>query len=164
MAASVGLPHIPSGGHDARLAESLLNPFTNVIYPRISDMTSALARFLTLYGRTNYISVLFAYTDTGIQFQEGIDITLDAINITQVQAVGYLSPTQPLPIPGQSIRENLKKVKELGYRTIVVTMENDVVDLPIIADAAEEFGLNTEDYIWIFLPPFQYASVQALMK
>ena len=96
--------------------------------------------------------------------QEGIDIMLDAINISQTRNFGYISPTHPVPIPGQGIRDNLRLVKESGYRTIIVTMDSSVDDLPTIADAAEEFGLNTEDYFWIFIPPFQAEAVQALIK
>jgi AraC-like DNA-binding protein len=164
LAASVGVPHIPHGGQDARLSESLLNPFTSVIYPRIVDLNSALARFLLAHGRTNYIAALFAYTDAGIQVQEGIEIALDLIGVTQRQSFGYISPIRPAPIPGQSIPEVVQKIKASGYRTIVVTMDNDVYDLANIADAAEECGLNSEEYLWIFLPPFTVDSVQALIE
>lgn len=89
---------------------------------------------------------------------------LDALNITQRRDFGYISPTHPVPIPGQTIRDNLQMVKESGYRTIVVTMDNHVVDLPIIADVADELGLSTKDYLWIFLPPFEVNAVQTLIE
>lgn len=149
MASSVGVPHVPSGGQDARLAEHLMNPFTSVITPRIMDVTGALALLLKEHQRTNYVATLFAFSETGNQFQQGIAVMLDMVNATQRKEVGYLPPNAPVPIQGQSIRDAVVRIKKTGFRTIIVTMGNDIYDLPFIADVVDEMGMNTADYFWI---------------
>jgi hypothetical protein len=107
---------------------------------------------------------VFGFADTGNQFQEGIGILLDRLSMTGRRHFGYLSPTARVPFHGQSIHSVLGKVKESGYRTVVVVMDNPQVDLPLIADAAEHYKLNTADYLWIFLPPFQLEALESLVN
>jgi len=164
MAATARIPQIPSGGMDGRLSEGLFSPFTSVIYPRIFDVAVVLLRFLILHKRTNFISILFAYSDVSLQMNEALGLSMGMLNVSQTQSLGYWSSFSTLSSPtGQTMRDNIRKIKERGYRTIIVVMGNGNEDLPLIADAAEEFGLNTEEYMWIFLPPFRMEAVPGLL-
>lgn len=44
----------------------------------------------------------------------------------------------------------LRKIKESGYRTVVVSMEFPEEALPLIADAAQALGMNQGDYLWVW--------------
>ncbi|CAB9516932.1 Gamma-aminobutyric acid (GABA) B receptor [Seminavis robusta] len=163
MSASTQIPIVPSGGQDARLSEDLVNPYTMVLAPRVPDICSSLAGFLMQHQRNDFIAILFAFTDTGNQFQEAIGITLDAFNVTRRRNYGYISPTTPIDIEGQTTEDAVRAVKDSGYRTIIVNMENPLYELPMIADVAVAENM-TENYLWIFLPPFPAQAVSAIMK
>jgi hypothetical protein len=51
----------------------------------------------------------------------------------------------------RAMRATLSKVKSLGFRTIVVAMEFTFADIPLLADTAEQLGLNNGNYFWVFL-------------
>jgi 7 transmembrane sweet-taste receptor of 3 GCPR len=44
----------------------------------------------------------------------------------------------------------MKAVKQSGYRTIVMSMETPVLELPLVAAAAVDAGLTNGDYFWLF--------------
>jgi hypothetical protein len=50
-----------------------------------------------------------------------------------------------------SIRTAMQRVKATGYRTIVLAMARPFLELPLIADAAEEMGLLSGDYFWVWV-------------
>lgn len=58
-------------------------------------------------------------------------------------------------VDGHSILGALRKIKESGYRTIVVAMEFPDGDLPLIAGAAERLGMNGGEYLWIWYDMFE---------
>jgi hypothetical protein len=49
----------------------------------------------------------------------------------------------------------VKKIKESGFRTIVVAMEFALAELQPLADAAEELGMNNGDYFWVWFDNFE---------
>jgi hypothetical protein len=55
----------------------------------------------------------------------------------------------------QTALEAMKKIKEAGYRTIVVSMEFRWGELQPLADAAEELGMNQGDYFWVWFDNFE---------
>lgn len=54
-----------------------------------------------------------------------------------------------------SVLGALQKVKDSGYRTIVVAMEFPDDELQLIADAAEELEMNKGEYLWIWNEMFE---------
>lgn len=49
-----------------------------------------------------------------------------------------------------SVRRALEQVVRTGYRTIVLAMAVPIRELPVIANAAQELGLLSGEYFWIF--------------
>jgi hypothetical protein len=49
-----------------------------------------------------------------------------------------------------SVYEALKAVKASGYRTIVVSMADQNVEFPRIANAAASLGLLNGDFVWVW--------------
>jgi hypothetical protein len=49
-----------------------------------------------------------------------------------------------------SVRTALELVKRTGYRTIVLAMAVPILELPVIANAAQELGLLSGEYFWVW--------------
>jgi hypothetical protein len=60
----------------------------------------------------------------------------------------------------QNVSVAMKKIKDAGYRTIVVSMEFRWGELQPIADAAEELGMNQGDYFWVWYDNFELTDEQ----
>lgn len=54
-----------------------------------------------------------------------------------------------------SILAALRTIKDFGYRTIVVAMEFPDDEAHVIADAAEQLGMNQGDHLWIWHGVFE---------
>jgi hypothetical protein len=67
----------------------------------------------------------------------------------------YLNELNPLGQGELSIHQSLQRIKERGYRTVVVSMENAGVEGPALAQAAEELHMNNGDYFWIWFGKLQ---------
>jgi hypothetical protein len=102
-------------------------------------------------GRTDFVVGLFPLTDTGTQWSGGFQLAFGDFNIRH-EVVSYITPALDGGIVSSTanIRAALQRVKQTGFRTIVVAMEVVFLELPLIADAAEEQGLLSGEYFWVF--------------
>jgi hypothetical protein len=87
---------------------------------------------------------------------EGATLTLDAANIRS-RVYLFIPPTL---IAGDAvtaerqIRFLVQKMKEDGYRTIVLFLHDPLSEILLLADAAEEFEMNRGEHLWIFVGYF----------
>jgi hypothetical protein len=87
---------------------------------------------------------------------EGATLTLDAANI-RYRVYPFLPPTLTAvddATAERQIRFLVQKMKEDGYRTIVLFLQDPLSEIPLLADAAEEFEMNRGGHLWIFVGYF----------
>jgi hypothetical protein len=151
LAAAMHFPVTVNRAFNIRTVSDTFSPYTSQVFPDLMTTTLQLTQLLLHKGRTDYIVGLFPLTDTGTQWSSGFQLAFGDFNIRH-EVVSYLSPALDAEIVSSTgnIRAALERVKQTGFRTIVVAMEVVFVELPLIADAAEEQGLLSGEYFWVF--------------
>jgi len=149
MAASMMVPLVAHRSYNMRVTDAYFAPYSNQVYPDLASMNDALLAYLPYANRTNYIAILYSALETSTQRQALLSLKLKAANINY-----RLYPFEW--VNGTDIDESLMlgnvltKLKEEGFRTVVVMMEFARPELQMIADAADTVGINTDDYFWIY--------------
>lgn len=123
------------------------------------QIANAAIMYLQSKGRTNYTSVFYPLSDSGVQHREIAMLALQDANY-DTYTTYYVDPT--IDVTGHSkltTKDNLLKIKERGFRTIIVLLENPDNEVPDIANAAAELDMinnNGEDdyYFWMWIGPF----------
>jgi 7 transmembrane sweet-taste receptor of 3 GCPR/Receptor family ligand binding region len=151
MAVAADFPVITHRAFNLRVTEEYSAPYTTSMYPDLRDSSKQLVSALKILNRTNYVAVVYASSDTGLQRRETMHWALEAAGI-ETRSFAYASGFAPVRgtqnETSGSIRDAMRAVKKSGYRTIVVATENPVVELSDIADAAAEYELTNGDYVW----------------
>jgi hypothetical protein len=151
LAAALHFPVTVNRAFNFRIVSDTFSPYTSQVFPDLGASTQQLSRFLLHKGRTDFVVALIPVTDTGAQRTKAFQLEFEVFNIRH-EVVSYISPAfldEGLTSVG-TIRAALERVKQTGFRTIVVALEIAFVELPLIADAAEEQGLLSGEYFWIF--------------
>lgn len=164
MAAAGQIPHNPYRQYNARLNLQTISPYTTTLFPDMVIIAEAVTRYLQNINRNNYITYLHALSDTGIQRGQAFSVVLDQFNIEQYEIYGYITPLLEIPELDRQIPLIMKKVKQRGFRTIVVSMEAFPVELPLLADAAEAENMLNGDYLWIFQATFDMSVIYNLIQ
>jgi hypothetical protein len=110
--------------------------------------------------RTNFIGFLFSLTIVGSQRREAFTIELDTHGMDWVARSYVVENDVGENYAGQTALEAMEKIKEAGYRTIVVSMEFRWGELQPLADAAEALGMNQGDYFWVWFDNFELTDEQ----
>mmetsp|Transcript_10403 Transcript_10403/g.28745 ORF Transcript_10403/g.28745 Transcript_10403/m.28745 type:complete len:819 (-) Transcript_10403:813-3269(-) len=158
LALSNQYPIVPSKGSNVRLSYDYFNSFTSSVFPDMETSASALMNFLLHKGRNQYIALLYELGDTGNQRQEIFDISTSSLGIESF-STGYVNAIDPV-VEMNSVDEvqlpldALKLIKETGYRTIVVAMNQQADTFQQIADAVDHLGLNNGNYFFVFWDVF----------
>jgi 7 transmembrane sweet-taste receptor of 3 GCPR/Receptor family ligand binding region len=151
MAVAADFPVVAHRAFNLRVTEEYSAPYTTSMFPDLRDSSKQLVSALKILNRTNYVAVLYASSDTGLQRRETMQWALETANIT---VCSFAYATDYAPVRGTqntvsgSIRDAIRAVNQSGYRTIVVATENTAVELYEIADAAAEHGLTNGGYVW----------------
>jgi hypothetical protein len=149
LATSHKIPFTVSRAFNLRVISDDHSPYSSQIFPYLPDSARNLVDYLLLRGRTDYIATVYALTDTGTQRSETISLLLGESEIVHAM-LAFASPNyQSFQSSVRSAMSALEQVKNTGFRTIILSMEFAHDELPLIADAAEELGLNNGKYMWI---------------
>ena len=159
MAAAAQIPHIPHRGYSIALALEWLAPMTTNLSPDQIMIAKALVSHLRRTGRDNFIAFVHPITDVSVQFALVQGMVFGMYGIDQYAAYGYMSPFFENKEADREIPSQLQKVKDRGFRTIVIAMEAFIVELPALADAAEALDMLNGDYVFVFLPMFPKAAI-----
>lgn len=155
LAQADGVPVVVHRAYNVRVDSDFFSPFTSQVFPDMAEASEMLWRFLLQKGRTNFISLLYALTDIGIQRHESLTFLLDEEGVTW-DSRPYESSVQQVEEGGaRKISTALQQVKNKGFRTIVVAMENPFLDMPVLASAAEQLGMNNGEYFWLWFGLFE---------
>lgn len=147
LAAASKFPVTVHRAFNLRVVADDFSPYTSQVFPDLMAHGDQLVAFLRFIGRTDYIAAIYALSDTGIQRSEVLSLSLAGAGMKH-RLISYLVPGWE-GTADETIRMAMKQVKDSGYRTIVMAPELILRELPLIAAAAEEFGLNNGDYVWV---------------
>lgn len=145
LAQAVRIPLVAHRAVNLRVTWENYSPFSHCTFPSPLTLMAEAVSYLQFIGRTDYISLFYTLSDTGTQINEVFTLNMDERGITSFSQSfedTFRSSRQILP--------TMRKLKERGYRTILTYMEYATVEFPIIADAAEELGMNNGDYLWMW--------------
>ena len=168
LATAMKFPLVVHRAFSLRVLAEYASPYTSQVYP---DMISTSERALDLLyykGRTNYTAFLYALTETGTQWHETMAVVMDW-EYMRHKTYAYNSPVSPASGDWtRGMHTTLQRVKESGYRTIVVATEDPGAEVPLMAQAANDLGLTNGDYLWIFIgnayPPLWYSDDPLIRK
>jgi len=153
LALGAEIPMVVGRSNNERVVMDEFSPFTSQVWPDVVDTSLITAEFLLQRNRTDFVSLLYTVTDANIQRRELISWALDGQGITHdthpmERNVEFDQDETQTPLAA------LRSVKERGFRTIVVCMENALLEFPAIAEAAEALGMNNGDYFWFWFGYF----------
>jgi hypothetical protein len=152
FAASAEIPLVAHRALNLRVVSGYFAPFSSVVYPDQQAIAAALVRFLRYKERFNYIAVLYGLGDTSLQHHE---VVINALSVAGIQYKVYryevFYSRGEMVDPSLEIKNVLRKVKKDGYRTIVSISEFPEREIDPVAAAADEVGVNNEEYFWIFI-------------
>jgi hypothetical protein len=132
-------------------------PYTTQLYPDMISSAEVLVSGLLIQERTDYVAIVYSATDTGSQRRQVLSLAMDT-NLIENRAYGFYSPfINPTLSAVQGIRKALQEVQDSGFRTIVMSMELATLELPEIAEAANDLGLCNGDYLWMWFGDFDPA-------
>jgi hypothetical protein len=130
-------------------------PYSSSVYPDSGVLTERLAHLLIQLGRTDFVSILYPLTDLGLQWKDVLSTIFQLLGIETFQMSIYNDMQESRSgVEASSVLENLQAVKDRGFRTIVVPMDVAELNLPLIANAAEELEMNNGDYLWVWVAEF----------
>jgi len=154
-------PLVAYRAHNTRVVSDLFSPFSQQVFPDMRSSSDVMTKYL-LHRERNYISLLYALTDTGSQRHETLSVSWDDAGI-QWNAFPYFSPglSEGDTDEVRNIRAQLEKVKSRGYRTIVVALENPFFEIPLIAEAANALEMNNGDYFWLWFDIFELSFLES---
>ena len=136
------LPTVVYGGSNLRVVQSV--PRT---YPDGLAWGWALVEYVRdVLRRDNFVSLVLPSVSELVRQNE--QVLKQAMQTWDVQVVGYSVDDY---VPGWNAQRALQAVESKGFRTIFLLLDDWEKELPIVAQAAEESGLNTEDYVWVLV-------------
>jgi hypothetical protein len=162
QAASGRIPLVATRSFNTRVVKDEFSPYSHLVWPDVVDTAKLTVDFIKNgLHRTDYIEMVYTISDTNIQRREILASTLDAANITHYNArpMWIQNGTQTTTTTQQlndmrSPNRTLRAIRDGGYRTIIVFVEDTMRDVPPIAEAADALGMNTGDYLWIWFGSF----------
>jgi hypothetical protein len=126
------------------------------MYPTVAASAKKLVDFLQYRGRTNYIGLIYSSTNVGTQRREALTDNMAELEMEYVTSSFAHEKDKGESHTGQHTAfAAMKKIKESGFRTIVVAMEFASAELQPLADAAEELGMNNGDHFWVWFDNFE---------
>jgi hypothetical protein len=148
MATAAKLPQVVAQAYNIRVADYLEGPYTSSVFPSLIASVDVLTSYLDYTNRTDYISFVYDLTETNIQRRERIALEFDQ------KKINWNSFPYSQGLETREVIDALRRIKESGYRTVVVSMNTPLGEMQAIADAAEELGMNnrggSSDYFWIW--------------
>ncbi|GKY95839.1 hypothetical protein MPSEU_000544500 [Mayamaea pseudoterrestris] len=144
--------HVVYQAYNLRLSSAKFEPFTSQVYPSMNELASRTIDYLVEWNRTNFTAVLYPTTDLGIQQRELLALELLQRNM-MYQTIGYLDADTIFSINDQPGNEELvamQLVKDRGFRTIIIAVDDSLAEVPRLARAADQVGLNNGEYFYIF--------------
>ncbi|KAL7580733.1 hypothetical protein ACA910_001017 [Epithemia clementina (nom. ined.)] len=150
LAQAAQIPLVTARSFSLRVVSDVYSPFTSSVFPDAVASATQVVTFLQHQNRSNYTALLYPLSDVGFQRREALGFELDDRNMhwmssayTQDASMGYVSTSR-------SYLAAMRAIKNSGYRTIVIALDDPLVDMQPIADAVELLAMNRGDYFYVF--------------
>jgi hypothetical protein len=154
------IPLVAHRSFNYRLGNPRYNPFASTVYPDLLASSGSLTEFLFSKGRTDFVAIFYPLTEIGLQRNEAVTLGFDSSNI-RYKVYPFFPPSLVnVAFAERQILTDVRKMREDGYRTIVVVLEDPVSEIPLLADAAEEFEMNRGEHFWVFVGYFEGSFAQ----
>lgn len=155
MAAAFEFPLTVHRSFSLRVSGDYASPYSNMVYPDIITTTVYAIDLLIRRGRTNFIAFLYPLTETGTQWRETVTVILEESEMRYV-ASSYNSDKSPAKGATRNMTDALLAIKKSGYRTILVSPQDPLLDIPLMAGEAVSLGLTNGEYVFVFMGAFDY--------
>lgn len=157
LASATQIPIVVHRSTNLELSRAELYPFSTHVYAGSVAKSPAVVNLLQSMGRTDFVAILHAMSETQVQQQTTLVSLMSNLGI-RTASFGYvpifenLDPVVDVYMKENSLAANLAQLKDLGYRTIVVLSEPRDLELaiPTMAEEADKLGLTNGDYFWCF--------------
>jgi Receptor family ligand binding region len=145
---------IPLVSHNRAADPALLDPAKHPYFSQVSADPYAemefVGSFLNHTGRSDYIAIVYSSTPSVMHKVEILRAILDQGAVyRQVRAFGYHSMDTKEGPHDDSIRYALARVRETGFRTIVLLSGDLQSDADELQEAAEDLELNQGGHFWV---------------
>ena len=152
LATAHQFPLVAYRAFNDRVSSQEVNPYSSQVFPDLEASSEALLSYLLFANRTNYISFVYPATDGGTQRREAFTYMLDQNEMRWVAEPYQVDADYDFDSLYETMKAVLQKIKDRGYRTIVVSVDDPVYrQVGPLAVAAEELGMTNGDYFWIWL-------------
>ena len=156
------VPLVTTRTFNTIIGDDFHNPFTSNIFPDVLLSSEQVANYLLFKNRTDFIGLVYPVSDVGLQRREILSLLFDESGIRWTSS-GFASAGGGSVLLDNSGTETtqrsyfaaMHRIKDSGYKTVVIAMEFPFFDLKPIADAAAELGMLNGDYFYVFHDIFE---------
>jgi hypothetical protein len=159
LATGMKTPIVSHRAFDYNLLLPERHPFFTQLFADFYSEMDFVSSYLQHIGRTNYVAVVYSSSASVMQKVDMLRVILDHGGFDQVRTFSYYSSAKiakefqalsdQQALPDRSIRTALTKVKETGFRTIVLMSSEINVDAPEIGAAAADLQLDKGNHMWV---------------
>ncbi|KAL7566630.1 hypothetical protein ACA910_003465 [Epithemia clementina (nom. ined.)] len=152
MAQAHSIPLVTTKSYDLIIVSDMYHQFSSSVHPDLLTSSRVIAEYLVYKGRTNFIAILHDVTPVNLQRREALGLQLDTMQVKWISSSFALESQMQDP---RSVYTAMKRIKESGYRTIVICQANPWFSYQKIADAAEELGMNNGGHFYVWFDEFE---------
>jgi hypothetical protein len=157
LASATQIPIVVHRSINLELSRAEIYPFSTHVYAGAVAKSPAVVNLLQSMGRTDFVAILHAMSETQIHQQTTLVALMENLGI-RTMSFGYipifanLDSEMDVYMKENSLAAKLAQLKDLGYRTIVVLSEPIELEqaIPTMAEEADKLGLTNGDYFWCF--------------
>ncbi|KAL7578112.1 hypothetical protein ACA910_012561 [Epithemia clementina (nom. ined.)] len=148
------------------------SPMRTSVYPDLLEKSTVLVSFLLHLGRKDFVALLYPLSDKGMQRRSALGVMFDTNNVRWMASEFFDTATYAKSNittkkehfeeywSSRSIREAVKRVKDGGFRTIVISLDHNYESTFLqVAAAINEFGMNDGKHFFIFYEPIPASPV-----
>ena len=156
LATGMDVPMVSHGADDVTLTRYATNPRVARTTPTLHAIGDIVVNaMLQQLHRSDVLATVHVTREIGDQSMQAVDNAAAELvhpttgaRFTRHDTYSVAPPFFGF-VPNQGVGYALQKIKETGVRNIFLVLREYSRQLPIVADYAEEFGLNTGDYVWM---------------
>ena len=154
VAQAAQFPLVISKAYNLRSVFNMTSSFSASVFPDLLASAHAISTFLLYKERVNYVSLLYERSDTGLQRLESLTSIFEEKEV-EFYAHGYSIEIEnarfrTFDVDALSPRDALTSIQRIGYRTIIISMDNVTSSFLEICDAVEELNMNNGDFFFVW--------------
>ncbi|CAB9504684.1 Gamma-aminobutyric acid (GABA) B receptor [Seminavis robusta] len=145
---------------DTNLLQEDRHPYFNQLGADAFSEMNLVAKYLKHLGRNNYVAIVYDYANSAVQKVDILRVVFEDMGFDQVQTFPYtfyfdkkLEADKARggrgPPESLDLRLVLRKVKDTGYRTIVLMPSRLDKEAALVGPVATELGLDQGDHLWL---------------